>query len=185
MGATSGTVAATVLAVLLLASVHPFFFSKLASFAGKAMKTAGTLRECRFSEMLRLLPVYIGLFIFLGGAFWLLGLSFGLRLPFFPGILIYPAAMGIGYLAIFSPGGLGARELTTVWLIHLVLPDCEPGLAEMVSLVARLWITAGEALAFAIAFPMYGVRPSRLKEYFSRGGLSDGDTVQGNEGQQI
>ena len=185
MGAASGTVLAVGLAAVLLVSVHPFFFNKLAAAAGKVMKTSVVVRQCKFTEMLRLLPVYLGLFLFLGGAFWLLSLAFGLKLPIFPGVLIYPAAMGIGYLAIFAPGGLGARELTTVWLIHLVVPECEPGLAEMVSLVARLWITAGEVLAFGVAFPMYGVTPRQLKGYFSGEALSDGDTIQGNEGQQI
>ncbi len=185
MGATAGTVLAIGLAAVLMASVHPFFFRKLAAVAGKVMKTSVTVRKYRFTEMLGLLPVYLGLFLFLGGAFWLLSLAFGLKMPFFPGILIYPAAMGIGYLAIFAPGGLGARELTTVWLIHLVVPGCEPGLAEMVSLVGRLWITAGEVLAFGAAFPVYGIRPSQLKAYFSGEGLSDGDAVQGDEGQQV
>ena len=75
--------------------------------------------------------------------------------------------MGIGYLAIFAPGGLGARELTTVWLIHLIVPDCEPGLAELTALVARLWITAGEVFALGISFPMYGIKPSTFKEIFN------------------
>lgn len=184
MGAAAGTVMAVFLACVLLASVHPFFFQKLAAIAGKVMKTNVTLRKCRFTEMLALLPIYIGLFAFLGGAFWLLSLSFGLELPFFPGIFIYPAAMGIGYLAIFAPGGLGARELTTVWLIHLVIPDCEPGLAEMVSLVARLWVTAGEVVAFGISFHLYGLTPATLKGHFTKK-LSDGDSIQSNEGQQV
>jgi len=161
------------------------FFQKLASLAARVMKTEGEVRRFRFVEMLELLPVYMALFVALGAAFWVLSLAFGLEMPFFPGVFIYPAAMGIGYLAIFAPGGLGARELTTVWLVHLVVPDCEPGLAELVSLVARLWITAGEVLAFGVSFPLYGVTPSKLREYFAGTGLPDGDTVQGDEGKKI
>lgn len=184
-GATFGTIAAAGLFMLLLASVHPFFFGKLALLAAKIMKTEVPLRKCSFREMLRLLPVYLGLFLFLGAAFWTLCLSFGLHMPFFPGVFIYPAAMGIGYLAVFAPGGLGARELTTVWLIRLVVPNCEPGLPEMLSLVARLWITLGEVVAFGVSFPMYGITPSKLKEFFSSGNLPDGYSVQGNEGKQV
>jgi len=167
LGPATGTIAAIGLSLVLLASVHPFFFSRLASLAAKVMKTETSLRKCTFSEMLTLVPVYFGLFIFLGSAFWVMALAFGLRMPFFPGILIYPAAMGIGYLAIFAPGGLGARELTTVWLIHLVVPDCEPGLAELTALVARLWITAAEVIALGVSFPLFGLSPSGLKELFS------------------
>lgn len=184
MGATGGTVLALGLAVLLLAAVHPFFFQRLASVAGRVMKTGGSVRRCSFREMLLLLPVYIGLFTFLGAAFWYLSRAFGLDMPFFPGIFIYPAAMGIGYLAVFAPGGLGARELTTVWLIRLVVPDCEPGLPELVSLVARLWITAGEVLALGASLPLYGISVGRLRDQF-RTGLPDGDAVQGNEGEQV
>ncbi len=137
------------------------------------MKTRGELRECSYREMLGLLPVYAAVFLFLGIAFWVLGLSFGLVMPFFPGILVYPAAMGIGYLAIFAPGGLGARELTTVWLIHLIVPGCDPGLAELTALVGRIWITIGELIAFGVSFPMYGIRPSTFREAFSRGKLSN------------
>ncbi len=110
-------------------------------------------------------------------------LSFGLDLPFFPGVFIYPAAMGIGYLAIFAPGGLGARELTTVWLVHLVLPECEPGLAELTAIMARLWITAGEAIAFGISFPVYGIKPATLKNLLSGKELSHGNTIQRDERQ--
>ncbi len=185
MGAGTGTALAAVLAAVLLASVHPWFFQKLAALAARVMKTGGTLRKCRFTEMLAILPAYVALFVFLGSAFWLLALSFGLRMPFFPGIFIYPAAMGIGYLTIFSPGGLGARELSTVWLIKLLVPECEPGLPELVSLVARLWITIGEVAAFGVSFPLMGITPARMREVFSPGGLSHGDTVKGDEGQDV
>lgn len=173
IGSLAGTVMAVAVALVLIASVHPFLFGRLARLAARVMKTRGELRECSYGEMLGLLPVYIGVFLLLGIAFWVLSLSFGLVMPFFPGILVYPAAMGIGYLAIFAPGGLGARELTTVWLIHLIVPGCDPGLAELTALVGRIWITIGELIAFGISFPMYGIRPSTFREAFSRGKLSN------------
>ncbi len=92
--------------------------------------------------------------------------------------------MGIGYLAIFAPGGLGARELTTVWLVHLIMPGCEPGLAELTAIVARLWITIGEAIAFGISFPIYGVTPASLKKMLTTSdSSSDRDVVQRDKGQ--
>ena len=170
------------IAVILLASLHPVVFRRLASVISKVMKSSKPLRDCSFTEMLRILSVYIAVFLTLGGSYWLMCLSFGLDLPFFPGVFIYPAAMGIGYLAIFAPGGLGARELTTVWLVHLVLPECEPGLAELTAVMARLWITAGEAIAFGVSFPVYGIKPSTLKTLLSGEKLSHGNVVQGDKG---
>ncbi len=183
MSAGFGMTIAVGLAMLLLASIHPEVFRKLTGLTAKVMKSSYTLREYRFSEMLRILLIYIVVFFALGAAYWLMCFSFGLRMPFFPGIFIYPAAMGIGYLAIIAPGGLGARELTTVWLVHLIVPGCEPGLAELTAVVARLWITLGEAIAFGISFPLYGVTPSSLKKALSGIGSSDGDTIQGDKGQ--
>lgn len=183
MGVGTGMAVAAGLSVVLLASIHPAVFQRLAGLVAKAMKSSNSLRECSFSEMLRILPVYITVFLTLGGAYWLMCLSFGLRIPFFPGVFIYPAAMGIGYLAIFAPGGLGARELTTVWLVHLIVPNCDPGLAELTAIVARLWITIGEAIAFGISFPLYGATPSSLKKILSVGESSHGDAIQGDEGQ--
>ncbi|PIE51537.1 hypothetical protein CSA37_11045 [Candidatus Fermentibacteria bacterium] len=169
----AGTVLAVIPAAILLMSVHPFFFRKLAVLAAKVMKSTGSLREFSFTEMICLYPIYLSLFVVLGVAFWVLALSFGLVMPFFPGVLIYPAAMGIGYLAIFAPGGLGARELTAVWFIHVLVPDCEPGLAELVTLVARLWITAGEVIALGFSFFLFGIKPSAFKTMFSGGRLPD------------
>lgn len=179
----AGMALAAGLAVILLAAIHPAVFRKLTGLIARVMKANHTVRECSFSEMLRILPVYIAVFLFLGYAYWLMCLSFGLKMPLFPGVFIYPAAMGIGYLAIFSPGGLGARELTTVWLVHLIVPECEPGLAELTAIVARLWITAGEAVAFGISFPLYGVTFSSLKKILAGTESSHGNVIQRDEGQ--
>ncbi len=184
MGVGTGMAIALGLSVVLLASIHPVLFRRLTGLVARVMKSSYDLRQCSFSEMLRILPVYVAVFLLLGGAYWLMCLSFGLNLPFFPGIFVYPAAMGIGYLAIFAPGGLGARELTTVWLVHLILPGCEPGLAELTAIVARLWITIGEAIAFGISFPIYGVTPSSLKKMLTASeSSSDRDVAQGDKGQ--
>lgn len=183
MSVGSGMALSVGLAIVLLISIHPAVFRRITGLIAKMMKSTYTHQECSFSEMFRILPVYITVFLALGGAYWLMCLSFGLNIPFFPGVFIYPAAMGIGYLAIFAPGGLGARELTTVLLVHLIVPDCEPGLAEMTAIVARLWITIGEAIAFWISFPLYGVTPSSLKKMLSADRLSHGDAVQRDKGQ--
>ncbi len=182
IGVSAGMAVAVGLALVLVMLLHPLVFRKIASIAARVMKSQYTLTERSFSEMLRILPVYIAVFIALGVAYWLMCLSFGLDLPFLPGVFVYPAAMGIGYLAIFAPGGLGARELTTVWLVHLIVPGCEPGLAELTAVVARLWITLGEAIAFGVSFPMYGTAPSSLKKLLTGTSSPDRESLNGDEG---
>jgi uncharacterized membrane protein YbhN (UPF0104 family) len=182
LGVGTGMIIAAGLAVLLLGSVHPAVFSRLTRLVARVMKSDYNQRKCSFSEMLRLLPVYAVLFLALGAAYWFLCLSFGLKIPFFPGVFIYPAAMGIGYIVIFAPGGFGARELTTVWLVHLAVPGCEQGLAELTALVAWVWLILAEAVAFGISFPLYGIKPSTLKSVFMSNDSPDRDSIERDKG---
>ena len=108
------------------------------------------------------MAVYLLVFLLQGIAFVFLARSFGMNLPFFPGAFLLPTAVGIGFLAVFSPGGLGIREISLVWLIGIVLTGGEPGQASLVSIAARLWITLGEALAFVAALILW--RGNKLVE---------------------
>jgi uncharacterized membrane protein YbhN (UPF0104 family) len=60
----------------------------------------------------------------------------------------------IGYLAIFAPGGIGARELV---LTGVLSPFIGP-IAAGVAVAARLWNLLAEALAaiIALVIPMRG-----------------------------
>jgi hypothetical protein len=145
-------ITAVVLGVgLLLLTAHPGVFSRLVRVAGRVSGRTIEHVEPGFGTVLKLLPVYLLVFLSLGFSFVLLAWSFGLELPLFPGMFIFPAAMGIGYLVIFAPGGLGVREVALVSLIKLVFPTAEPGLPELVSVASRLWITAAEGLAFLLS----------------------------------
>lgn len=76
-------------------------------------------------------------------SFWLLLRSFGL-----PGTLLesapaFAAAYVVGYLAVFSPAGLGVREgVLTLFLA----PVTGQGPAAALSIMARLWTTAVEVV---------------------------------------
>jgi hypothetical protein len=182
VGVGVGLAVAAGFSAVLVASLHPVVFGRFSRLVNRVMKSDYTIRERSFTDLLRVLPVYVAVFVTLGAAYWLMCIAFGLNMPFFPGVFVYPAAMGIGYLAIFAPGGLGARELTTVWLVHLIVPGCEPGLAELTAVVARLWITLGEAIAFGVSFPLYGVSPSSFRKMLDGSESADGNTLQGDEG---
>lgn len=76
-------------------------------------------------------------------AFWVLVLAFDL-----PGTLLqtapaFAAAYVVGYVAVFSPAGLGVRE----GILTLVLaPVTGQGTAAALSVVARLWTTVVEVV---------------------------------------
>jgi hypothetical protein len=67
--------------------------------------------------------------------------------PLLVGIGTFIIAYQIGYLAIFTPGGLGARELV---MIGLLTPYVGP-IAAGIAVAARIWNTASDIIASAIA----------------------------------
>lgn len=70
------------------------------------------------------------------------------EVPPFAGIGSFVLAYVIGYLAFFSPGGLGAREIVLTSILSPFLGSAAVGLA----VAARLWNLVNEILAAAIAF---------------------------------
>jgi uncharacterized membrane protein YbhN (UPF0104 family) len=65
----------------------------------------------------------------------------------------FPVAWIVGLLAFVAPGGLGVREGVLAALLSGLLPG---GMAVVVALASRVWITAVELVCAAVA--------SRLRE---------------------
>ena len=70
----------------------------------------------------------------------------------------YAFSLNIGFLAIFTPGGIGVREGVLVFLLSSLFPL---PISTLISLLSRLWMTAGELLCFLIAIPIQGYRGPR------------------------
>lgn len=90
---------------------------------------------------------YIFSWCVFGLAFHTLIRFLGLRgnISFLEATGIFSGSVSIGFLAFFSPGGIGIRE----GIMAFFLKDAFPvSTALYISLVARLWITAVELLAF-------------------------------------
>ena len=64
--------------------------------------------------------------------------------------LAFPLAATLGVLAVFAPGGLGAREGVLVG--YLVLTGHSGAEATTVAVAARLWFLAGELALFALGW---------------------------------
>jgi len=61
----------------------------------------------------------------------------------------YAAAWVIGFLSLLTPGGIGIREGVLAYLLGFWLPA---PIAIVISLLSRLWITAGELIGTVIAW---------------------------------
>ncbi len=63
----------------------------------------------------------------------------------------YAFSLNIGFLAIFTPGGIGVREGVLVFLLSSFFPL---PVSTLISLLSRLWMMTGELICFLIAIPM-------------------------------
>lgn len=169
--ALSFAVVAFLVAVMLV-SAHPSAYRRL---LGIVSKIAGREFECGdpgFSSVMRLLPVYLAVFLLQGSAFLLLAGSFGIELPVFPGIALMPTSVGIGFLVLLAPGGIGISEVTLTWLMALLLSGSHAGEADhgqlaLVALASRLWLSLAELAAFGVAVIIWG-GPRRLAAVLGR-----------------
>jgi hypothetical protein len=163
LGKVVSLVAVSITAGALVLTAHPTAFRRILRFVGTITGKTLSCEDPGFLNVLRLLPVYLLVFLTQGFAFVLLAWSFGTDVPLYPGMFTFPMAMAIGFVVVFAPGGLGVRELTLSWLVALSAPAVDPGQAELLSIAARLWITLAEALAFGIAVFLWGgAKPWRI-----------------------
>lgn len=178
LGPAVSVVAVALLALVLIMTSHPTAFNRILRAVSRITGKQLEAEDPGFANVLRLLPVYLLVFLTQGLAFVLLAWSFGLRIPMFPGMFIFPMAMAIGFVVVFAPGGLGVREVSLTWLVGLVMGAgaATAGKAELVSLAARLWITLAEGAAFVLAMFLWGGRSAlgTMREEMERAKREEG-----------
>lgn len=159
IGKLVSTIVVVVIALLVLVGSFPAMLGRILRFFSRLTRQDIRWDHPDITAILKTLPLYIIMFFMMGISFVLLALSFGIQLPFWPGVIVFPAAVAAGFAVLPAPGGLGIREISLVWILGVVLSESlsiplEPGKAELISIVARLWITIGEMFAFLIALKM-------------------------------
>jgi hypothetical protein len=98
------------------------------------------------------LKVYLGYLVCwmaFGVSFWMFlnGIIPNSQIPLVSAATAFVVAYQIGYLAIFTPGGLGVRELTMTGMLGQYVGSIAAGIA----LAARVWNLIVEFLAALIA----------------------------------
>lgn len=93
---------------------------------------------------------YLLAWLLYGFSFWIFvrALVPSADIPVLPVVGAFILAYQIGYLAIFSPGGLGTRELVLSTALAPFVGPLAPGIA----IAGRLWSIVAELLVTAIAF---------------------------------
>ncbi len=169
--------AVTAVISALLLTAHPGAHRRIASIASRITGRNLDCVDPGFHRVLRLLPLYIFIFLLLGLSFHLLALSFGVHLPLWPGLALFPTAIGVGFLVLLAPAGIGVSEVTLVWLMGLVAPTGEKGLLPVLALASRLWLTLSEAMAFGAAVALWGGRGAILAGLRRGGSDQEGTSV--------
>ena len=131
--------------LLILAGLVAFIYfggaGTLLRWALRRSGQTGDLPHPDGRQLLLLLPGYILNWFVYGAAFVLLGRGLGLELGFWPGTTAFAAAYLAGYVALFSPAGIGVRESG---LVVLLTPLLGPEASVVLAALQRVWITAVE-----------------------------------------
>lgn len=142
---------------VVIGCMHPAALNAGLTLAEGALQRLGRPRPLprlpyRYGFVLAMLLFYVFNWAVLGLGFALLGQALS-PAPLGPGELLllagaFAVAWNVGVFALFAPAGLGVREAAIAVLLASAFPAGWPAL---LALAARVWIVAGEALAFAVA----------------------------------
>lgn len=114
----------------------------------KLKKKHITIAKLNISTTLKVLPWFLGSWLFWGGGFYLLGASVTDHAIPLSTIFCFPLAGTLGILFLFAPGGIGIREGIIVGYLSVA----HFNLTEAVTIAAasRLWFLIGEFFIFAV-----------------------------------
>lgn len=130
----------TLLGVIIL---YPAIFARILNFGLRLLKRDPVVVRLTFIQSIVLLALYVVSWILYGASFWCLLHGLGVQPEsFWIATATFDAAYLLGFLALFAPGGLGVREGV---LSVLLASTLTAGLAAMIAVASRLWMTLFEA----------------------------------------
>ena len=143
--------AAVALVVAFFICINPKIINFFLKYLGKLFKKDNLQIPITYSQMLKVVGLFILNWLIVGLGFYMLTCSI-YPLPvsqFLYAAGIYGISCIIGILAIFAPSGIGVREGIMVLGLGLVMPS-EYGV--IISIVSRLWMSVSELVLIGIAF---------------------------------
>jgi len=136
-----------------LLGVHPRLLQGLMNVAARLLKRERLQLTTSYPQLLLVALVFCAAWVILGASFAFLAQALGYgRPPLALAIGGYALSWTIGFLAFFTPGGLGVREVVLTAVLALALPSAG---AAALALAARLQTTLCEVL-WNSALALYG-----------------------------
>ncbi len=150
--APAGWLMAATAAALLL--VHPAVLNVALRVVNRIARREWIAWTASWADGIWLLALQVASWLVYGVAFYLfvdavVGAPITALLPLAGANAL---AFTAGYLVVFAPGGLGARELA---LSALLTPFVPAGVAAVLALLSRLWSIAAEILTGAVAWYVF------------------------------
>ena len=156
---------AMALVPVLLLVLHPRVLYGIVDRAMRFMRKPPVQRRLRFRELLGILLWFVLGLLWQSLAIWLL-VEEPLHLQLAKWWVVagaYALAWCAGFLAVWAPGGIGVRELVFMAAMQVALPPAvkrqfenDPaaltGFLAFLSVLLRLWATAGELLLAGITY---------------------------------
>lgn len=140
----------TGLLVLALIALHPRILSWLINRILKILGKDLISIDAEYLKIISIFVLYTTVWIFCGLGFFFMVSSFtNIQVNnLYKFITIFPFSIVVGYVALFSPGGLGIREgIITAMLAEFISSD----IAFAAALLQRIWFIMVEALNFGIS----------------------------------
>ena len=131
--------------------IHPKIINWGLRIIGKIFKKDNLEIPMTYSQMLKVVLLFILNWLIVGAGFYLLVRSI-YPVPINKALYcagMYGVSVMLGILVIFTVSGLGVRETIIIAGLMLIMPK---GYAGIVSVVSRLWATIAELILIVIAF---------------------------------
>lgn len=127
--------------------IYPSIFLKIITLLLRILKRPKINLAIKYSQILKLLLLYMISWVIQGISIYFLILSF-YRIDYkfiIPLCGIFPVASAIGFIILITPGGLGIREGVLSYFFKFYMPT---SIAIAASILIRIWATFGEIITF-------------------------------------
>lgn len=152
---------------VIIALLHPRLLERLVNLGLRRLDRKPTRLLLRYRDLLSFVALSYVNWALLGAGFFLMTKAiFNVgwqHLPFIMGTFSF--AMIAGFIAVFTPSGLGVREGVVLAVLKTSMPA---GVAAVVALAARLWVTLGEVVAAGMVVLVDRLLPGRNPEQVDR-----------------
>ena len=146
-GGPISPIAAAVGIIVGLCALHPRSLSIGRRLPGRVGRMVAEIQPVPYRQMLYLFFYYVVFWCLFGAAFTLFAHSLGIEIALTLASSAFALAFFLGFIAIFSPSGLGVREGA---LYFLLVPHVGYAAALTLSVSSRLWLMVGELSSLAL-----------------------------------